>query len=184
MFLLTMNPHCQLGTSQHHISHGRHGRRIAPMAPMLRIRTTKAGDETTRPKEGSCMSFFPLGEAGAAYVFQNDHATNGTTLPKNHGQWIGFVGKIYRKPERFSHWIWGFPVKFPLNQSIDHGETFIPWKKTAAKSPWKNPWKPHDLDSASGGCTLQKTRIDMGKILEVHLFSEKRYLKKSRGFSI
>ena len=98
MLLLTMNPHCQLGTSQHHISHGR---RIA-----LRIPTTKAGDETTRPKEGSCMSFFPLGEAGAAYVFQNDNATMGD-FSKNMGKQIPWksIAKAMKNPWKPT-WTW------------------------------------------------------------------------------
>jgi hypothetical protein len=34
-------------------------------------------------------------------------------------QWIGFKGKSNQKTIELSHEIWGFPVDFPLNQSID-----------------------------------------------------------------
>ena len=49
-------------------------------------------------------------------------------------QWIGFVGKNpIRKPELFSHWIWGFPVIFfPLNQSIESKE----WDVKLLRSHW------------------------------------------------
>ena len=45
-------------------------------------------------------------------------------LAMHHGfgftQWIGFVGKIFTGNHGFYHEIyWGFPVNFPLNQSID-----------------------------------------------------------------
>ena len=44
-------------------------------------------------------------------------------------QWIGFVGKILTGNHRFSHEIWGFPVNFPLNQSIDIKQPFgCVWK--------------------------------------------------------
>ena len=107
MLLLTMNPHCQLGTSQHHISHGR---RIA-----LRIPTTKAGDETTRPKEGSYMSFFPLGEAGAAYIFQNDNATTGD-FAKNMGKQIPWksIAKAMKNPWKPT-WTWILRLRYGKN---------------------------------------------------------------------
>ena len=35
-------------------------------------------------------------------------------------QWIGFVGKIWTGNYGFYHYMWRFPVNFPLNQSIDY----------------------------------------------------------------
>ena len=56
------------------------------------IPTTKAGDETTRPKEGSCMSFFPLGEAGAAY---ESRADAGDAMPcETHGGLLSLFERI------------------------------------------------------------------------------------------
>ena len=43
----------------------------------------------------------------------------------SHGsekEWIGLLGKILTGNHRFSHEIYGFPVNFPLNQSIENNK--------------------------------------------------------------
>ena len=46
------------------------------------------------------------------------HAKCGTKISNSYSQWIGLRENLNRKPQRFSHQIWGLPVKFPQTNQL------------------------------------------------------------------
>jgi hypothetical protein len=75
----------------------------------------------TKPGRG----FGPVDPPPHPGVLEVFSRKSGFDQPKNGGfclnQWIGLRENLQETPgnHRFSHEIWGFPVNFPLNQSID-----------------------------------------------------------------
>ena len=66
-------------------------------------------------------------------------------------EWIGFVGKILTGNHGFSHWIWGFPVNFPLNQSIESGHWSNLLHEAWLGSTWKTVQASTDHPSTAWG---------------------------------